>query len=191
MPAAHKKWADLMLLVADCYEKNVQEKSPSIPEGISVTEKLEYFATELKRGVEVIESRLLRSEILRKSGSDEARAIWSETLSLAQAMGIHRMEQIGINHKTQETTQPNNQHLVSPQTAVASSSKVSPLLTSKELEVLTFLSKNMSNKEIARAMDIGEETIKWHMKNLVSKLNAAGRKHAIVRAKQLGIIQDG
>ncbi|MCY1459877.1 HTH-type transcriptional regulator AlkS [compost metagenome] len=73
----------------------------------------------------------------------------------------------------------------------ATSPKVNPLLTSKELEVLNFLSKSMSNKEIARAMDIGEETIKWHMKNLVSKLNAAGRKHAIVRAKQLGIIQDG
>ncbi|VVO66910.1 HTH-type transcriptional regulator MalT [Pseudomonas fluorescens] len=191
IPAAHKKWADLMMLVADSYAATLQEKNHITQEGVTVTEKQESFATELKRGIELIESRLLRSEILRKSGNDESRAIWSETLSLAQAMGIHRMEQIGLKHKTQNTTQPSNQHPVAPQTTAASSSKVSPLLTSKELEVLNFLSKSMSNKEIARAMDIGEETIKWHMKNLVSKLNAAGRKHAIVRAKQLGIIQDG
>lgn len=144
----------------------------------------------MKRGVEIIESRLLRTKILRKLGNDEAKPIWNETLSLAQAMGIHRLDQGGIKYKTLDATQASIQQPVSHQTMSTSSSKVSALLTCKEQEVLNYLSKNMSNKEIARAMDIGEQTIKWHMKNLVSKLNAAGRKHAIARAKQLGILAD-
>ncbi|WP_223255117.1 helix-turn-helix transcriptional regulator [Pseudomonas putida] len=44
------------------------------------------------------------------------------------------------------------------------------------------------NKEIARAMVVSEETIKWHMKNLFSKLNAAGRKHVVARARVLGLV---
>ncbi len=46
----------------------------------------------------------------------------------------------------------------------------------------------MSNKEIARAMVVSEETIKWHMKNLFSKFNAAGRKHVVARARMLGLV---
>jgi len=63
------------------------------------------------------------------------------------------------------------------------------MLTEKEREVLTLLSRNLSNKEIAQAMDIGEQTIKWHVKNLFQKLNAASRKHAVARARMLGLVE--
>lgn len=56
------------------------------------------------------------------------------------------------------------------------------LLATKEREVLSLLSRNMSNKEIARAMVVSDETIKWHMKNLFNKFNPAGRKHVVARA---------
>ena len=46
----------------------------------------------------------------------------------------------------------------------------------------------MANKEIARAMDIGEQTVKWHLKNVFSKLNAASRRHAVDRARLLGLL---
>ena len=47
----------------------------------------------------------------------------------------------------------------------------------------------MSNKRIALALDIGGETVKWHMKNLFSKLSAGSREHAVDRARLLGIIE--
>jgi LuxR family maltose regulon positive regulatory protein len=62
------------------------------------------------------------------------------------------------------------------------------LLTQKEREILALLNRNFSNKEIARAMDIGEQTVKWHLKNLFSKLDASSRKHAVARARMLGLI---
>src|SRR5206468_10024821 len=43
-------------------------------------------------------------------------------------------------------------------------------LTPKEREVLELLARNLSNKEIGLAMQVGEETIKWHVKNLFAKL---------------------
>ena len=52
-------------------------------------------------------------------------------------------------------------------------------LTPKEREVLELLARNLSNKEIGLAMQVGEETIKWHMKNLFAKLDAGTRKQVV------------
>jgi len=62
------------------------------------------------------------------------------------------------------------------------------LLTPKEVEVLGLLNQGMSNKRIALTLNVGGETVKWHMKNLYSKLSAVSRDHAIDRARLLGLI---
>ncbi|HSI55342.1 MAG TPA: LuxR C-terminal-related transcriptional regulator [Ramlibacter sp.] len=62
-------------------------------------------------------------------------------------------------------------------------------LTPKEREVLELLSRNLSNKEIGLAMQVGEETVKWHMKNLFAKLEAGTRKHLVQRARILGLLE--
>ena len=46
-----------------------------------------------------------------------------------------------------------------------------PTLTNKEKEVLQFISKGLTNKVIAVKMNVGEETIKSHRKNIMGKLN--------------------
>jgi LuxR family maltose regulon positive regulatory protein len=61
-------------------------------------------------------------------------------------------------------------------------------LTPKEREVLDLLARNLSNKEIALAMQVGEETIKWHVKNLFAKLDAGTRKQVVARARILGLL---
>ena len=65
----------------------------------------------------------------------------------------------------------------------------SMVLTPKEREVLELLARNFSNKEIAQAMAVGEETVKWHLKNLFGKLDAGTRKHAVRRAQILGLLE--
>jgi LuxR family maltose regulon positive regulatory protein len=62
-------------------------------------------------------------------------------------------------------------------------------LTPKEREVLELLARNLTNKEIALAMQIGEETIKWHLKNLFGKLDAGTRKQVVRRAQLLGLLE--
>jgi LuxR family maltose regulon positive regulatory protein len=63
-------------------------------------------------------------------------------------------------------------------------------LTPKEREVLELLARNLSNKEIGLAMQVGEATIKWHMKNLFAKLDAGTRKQVVRRASMLGLLED-
>ena len=62
-------------------------------------------------------------------------------------------------------------------------------LTPKEREVLELTARNLSNKEIGLAMQVGEQTIKWHMKNLFAKLDAGTRKQVVQRARILGLLE--
>jgi LuxR family maltose regulon positive regulatory protein len=62
------------------------------------------------------------------------------------------------------------------------------LLTAKEAEILALIEKGMPNKQIARTLDISSETVKWHLKNLYMKLSAGTRRHAVERARLLGLV---
>jgi LuxR family transcriptional regulator, maltose regulon positive regulatory protein len=64
----------------------------------------------------------------------------------------------------------------------------STALTPKEREVLELLARNLSNKEIGLTMNIHEDTVKWHVKNLFAKLSAGTRKQVVSRARLMGIL---
>jgi LuxR family maltose regulon positive regulatory protein len=54
---------------------------------------------------------------------------------------------------------------------------------------LQLLARNLSNKQIALALNVGEETVKWHLKNLFGKFQAGTRQHVVARAYMLGILE--
>ncbi|NRB35020.1 MAG: response regulator transcription factor [Rhodobacteraceae bacterium] len=60
-------------------------------------------------------------------------------------------------------------------------------LSPRELEVLNGLTRGMSNKEIARELELQEVTIKLHVKTLCRKLDAKNRTHAAMIAKESGV----
>lgn len=62
-------------------------------------------------------------------------------------------------------------------------------LSSREIEVLRLIAKGRANKEIARELAISENTVKDHMKNILSKLHVAARTEAVTAAAQRGIIE--
>jgi DNA-binding NarL/FixJ family response regulator len=61
-------------------------------------------------------------------------------------------------------------------------------LNQRELQVLTHMAKGLRNKEIGAALNIAEDTVKIHVKNMFGKLNAVDRTEAVVKASQRGII---
>lgn len=63
-----------------------------------------------------------------------------------------------------------------------------PELTAREKAVLELLFKGRSNKEIAEALDISEDTVKFRLKGLFSKLGVADRTAAVVAALRHGIV---
>jgi two-component system NarL family response regulator len=61
-------------------------------------------------------------------------------------------------------------------------------LTPRETDVLRQIVLGRSNKEIATALSIGEETVKSHVGSVFGKLQVENRSQAVVRALKLGIV---
>jgi DNA-binding NarL/FixJ family response regulator len=62
-------------------------------------------------------------------------------------------------------------------------------LTSREIDVLRLIAGGHANKLIADRLSITEETVKGHVKNILSKLGASDRTHAVTIALKRGIIE--
>jgi Response regulator containing a CheY-like receiver domain and an HTH DNA-binding domain len=62
-------------------------------------------------------------------------------------------------------------------------------LSARELEVLRAVADGNANKAVARSLGISEETVKAHMKSILSKLGAHDRTHAVTIAVRRGILQ--
>jgi DNA-binding NarL/FixJ family response regulator len=72
-------------------------------------------------------------------------------------------------------------------TAIAEHS-VDDRLTQREVEVLRRVASGNANKEVAAQLSIAEETVKAHMSNILSKLAAKDRTHAVTIGIKRGII---
>jgi len=62
-------------------------------------------------------------------------------------------------------------------------------LSPREIEVLTALARGRSNKEIAKELSIGEETVKTHVSNILSKLHLADRTQAAIYGLQQRLVR--
>ena len=64
-----------------------------------------------------------------------------------------------------------------------------PNLSDREFEVLSLMAKGKNNKAIASDLNITENTVKFHVTNVMLKLGASDRTHAVVNALRQGIIK--
>jgi DNA-binding NarL/FixJ family response regulator len=62
-------------------------------------------------------------------------------------------------------------------------------LSERELEVLRLIASGNANKEIAAQLSIGEDTVKRHVTNILSKLQANDRTHAVTIGLKRGILE--
>jgi len=62
-------------------------------------------------------------------------------------------------------------------------------LTPREIDVLRLIAAGNANKQIADQLSIGEATVKSHVTNILSKLGANDRAHAVTIALKRGIIE--
>ena len=61
-------------------------------------------------------------------------------------------------------------------------------LTSRELEVLQLIRDGYKNKQVADQLSISENTVNFHIKNIVDKLGANDRTHAVTIAVRRGLL---
>ncbi|CAB3805340.1 HTH-type transcriptional regulator MalT [Paraburkholderia caffeinitolerans] len=181
------------------------------PRALECLNRAQTLADTMKLGRERIEIMGLRALALKGNGED-GLPLLHEAIGLTSTYGLARVladahpaladwireiatqgggEPTALATATAtlaQTTQPGG----APRRAQAAPRAVpSMVLTPKEREVLELLARNLSNKEIAQAIGVGEVTAKWHVKNLFGKLSASSRKHAVLRAQLLGLLESG
>jgi DNA-binding NarL/FixJ family response regulator len=70
------------------------------------------------------------------------------------------------------------------------SPQASQRLTDREMEVLRHVTVGLRNREIAVELGISENTVKFHLKNIVEKLHAQNRAELAARAVREGLVPD-
>lgn len=65
--------------------------------------------------------------------------------------------------------------------------RADPDFSQRETEVLRLLSAGHSNRDMARALGMAPDTVKWHLKNIFGKLGVANRTQAVLRLQQIGL----
>jgi LuxR family transcriptional regulator, maltose regulon positive regulatory protein len=64
-------------------------------------------------------------------------------------------------------------------------------LSARELAVLRYLPTMLTSQEIAGELFVSLNTVKSHLKNIYRKLDAGGRRDAVRRARELGLVASG
>ncbi|CAN5638349.1 response regulator transcription factor [soil metagenome] len=93
--------------------------------------------------------------------------------TLEPAMLIHAMELILAG----EPFFPDNAHV-----------RASSVLTARQQDIVTLVARGLSNKEIGRALNITERTVKDHVSLIFGRLGAVNRADAIARASARGLL---
>lgn len=176
----------------------------------TVLDSVRPVAEQLRRGKDRIQIQLLQALALKRCGEDGDH-LFAEALSVTRHYGLERIirdthpdlaewANTLSNTGNEWTVDAPRELIERPDVATTTRTRqetgqirVAPsvLLTPKERDVLRLLARNLSNKEIAQALEVGPETVKWHLKNLFGKLDAGNRKHLLDRARNLGIIETG
>jgi DNA-binding NarL/FixJ family response regulator len=63
-----------------------------------------------------------------------------------------------------------------------------PMFTDREMSVLRLLARGMSNRHIGAELYISETTVKFHVRNIMRKLDAGSRAEAVYEASKMGVI---
>lgn len=167
---------------------------------VQLLAEAEGVAQQTHQGRVRIEALGLRAWAMDRYG-EKSQALLQEALGLAEACGLHRVF-TDAHPGLADWLRASSVAIARPVTPAAPAAapvaaprmqaRATPsmALTPKEREVLELLARNLSNKEIGLAMQVGEETIKWHMKNLFAKLDAGTRKQVVSRARILGLLAD-
>jgi DNA-binding NarL/FixJ family response regulator len=91
------------------------------------------------------------------------------------------LETIRLVHRGEKRVQPEVASSIATYVTEAA-------LTDREVEVLGLIANGQSNKQIAFTLSINAETAKTHVKNILAKLHAQDRTHAVTLALRRGII---
>jgi LuxR family maltose regulon positive regulatory protein len=164
------------------------------------------LATRLNRGYEIVQVLALQALLSERAG-ESPDALLTEALSRAESGGLVRVfadtlpELVELVHRRLPGAPggPVSRAFIARVLATTEATVMSEpraaqpagnaLLTPKENQVLQLLGGGLPNKQIATELELSVDTVKWHVKKLLVKLDAASRDHAVDRARMLGFLR--
>ncbi|MFL6591534.1 MAG: LuxR C-terminal-related transcriptional regulator [Luteimonas sp.] len=176
--------------IASTYASLAKDDTEESARQLQIADRL---ANALGRGRDIMSVKILRAIVAYRRKDSSAGPLLAEAMSLAAMGGCKRV--LADTHPLAARIVGALEFSPAParplQIEVEDVGRIASrggLLTGKEAEILGLLPSGLSNKRIARAMEISEETVKWHVKNLFFKLDANTRQHAVRRARLLGLL---
>jgi len=112
---------------------------------------------------------------------------------LARSRGDPRLDEAAVAHLDDvlgrfESANP-SLHAKAAASGGAASAPPDVKLTPRELEILSLVSQAMSNKRIALTLNISLDTVKWNVRNILTKLGLSSRYDAMTWARKQGLIR--
>jgi LuxR family maltose regulon positive regulatory protein len=195
----HALSADAWERAADLIESMPQTHPAGTSEGQMVARWVEQLPAEIVRSrphlgqlsasglLEV--DRLLASRLGMQGSEVEGCAV--QTLGRSKTAGV---VSFGRDERERQRGAPlaSGMHMVGRSQYAKDSLELLLLdpLTEREREVMRLLARGASNSEIAAALVVEVNTVKRHMGNILSKLQARNRTQAVAQARVLGLLAD-
>jgi len=117
---------------------------------------------------------------------DEGAAFASTVRAIIRRFGLGSFSSDAVDFISRIVGEAVRKRRTAPQGTVEETDR-DALFTLREHEVLIHLSDGKSNKEIARALNMSEATVKFHLKNVFAKLGVSRRAMALAVARRLNI----
>lgn len=171
-----------------------------LEEAWQLSEKI--LARAIKTGFDGNRPEILATQVLvlaEQGKMEQALALLQQALEFAEPEGYMRsfvdkgapmqalLRQLPINPYRQRLLAAFDLNLTKIAGAVPELVLPEPL-TERELEVLHLLAAGLKNKEMAETLVVSVNTVRFHLKNLYSKLHVDGRTEAIAKAHTLGLV---
>jgi len=177
-------------------------------EAISILQQLQREAEAMQHRQFLIRIAIHLSAIQLSAGKvAEAASRFRRVLTACDAAGLYQtiLDEGSIISKLLQATQESGniktdtipyvdrlvaglQRAGQDRSAPTSGGRILSALSPRETGILTLIAEGLSNKEIARSLDIGPETVKSHLKSVFAKLGVERRAQAVSRAQTLGLV---
>lgn len=209
-PAYMMHWTESPRLTR-CRVQIAEGSAPGIESALSSLEQYERENRTVHDKLQLIEILALKAMAWHRiARTQEARTALREAVMLAQPGGVTRpiaelgfpvislLEQLepsaksglfvaGVLAALEKRQAPASAHppqSVGPQSISGDPSHLDSLLTRREREILALLMTRLSDKEIARRLDISPSTVNTHLKRIYRKLGVSTRRQAVALASR-------
>ncbi len=141
-----------------------------------------------------VRGKILKASILENSGKrDDALVTLEDAIIDAAHVATFKpfaadVSGTLLNEAVSSVMVKTETHKVSDFAARIAMTSVQKMFSLREEEVLQGIAQGKSNKEIARDLDLTDNTIKFHLRNIYQKLGVKKRVPAVEKARELGIL---